>query len=308
MVDFPGSLIEFQRRFRDESACAAYLVQARWPDGFRCPACGQAKGWELSTKAFTWECADCGRQTSVTAGTVMHASKLPLAVWFWAAYLMATHSNGIAALQLQKQLGLGSYKSAWLLAGKLRRAMVAPDRSPLAGLVEIDETAIPLRRKDDPPSGGQGRGSRGRMLVAGAVEVHDGGPGRVRLAAIADFSAQSLHAFVEADVAAGATARTDGWSGYPGAPGVTHDPHVVGPMAAHIILPWTHRVFANLKTWALGVYHGLRKKHLQSYLDEFTFRFNRRRTRHAAFRSLLSIAVALQPTTYNMLIAPEATV
>ena len=118
---------------------------------------------------------------------------------------------------------------------------------------------------------------------------------------------ESLHAFVEANLAPGATVKTDGWSGYSGAPGIDHDPHVVGSMAAHIILPWTHRVFANLKTWALGVYHGLRKKHLQSYLDEFTFRFNRRRTRHAAFRSLLGIAVARMPTTYNMLIKPEAT-
>src|SRR5678815_5797189 len=121
-----------------------YLADARWPDGFRCPDCDHDKGWELSTKAFTRECASCRRQTSVTAGTVMHASKLPLTVWFWAAYLMATHSNGIAALQLQGQLGLGSYKSAWLLAAKLRRAMVAPGRALLAGLVEGDETTIPF--------------------------------------------------------------------------------------------------------------------------------------------------------------------
>ena len=145
MADYPCSLIEFQRRFADEGACASYLADARWPDGFRCPDCGHPKGWELATKAFTWECAGCGKQTSVTAGTVMHGSKLPLTVWFWAAYLMATHSNGIAALQLQKQLGLGSDKSAWLLCGKLRRATVAPDRAPLSGLVEIDETTIPFR-------------------------------------------------------------------------------------------------------------------------------------------------------------------
>lgn len=307
MADFPRSLIEFQRRFPDERACAAYLARARWPDGFRCPGCGHGKGWELATKAFTRECASCARQTSVTAGTVMHGSKLPLTVWFWAAYLMATHSNGIAALQLQAQLGLGSYKSAWLLAAKLRRAMVAPGRAPLAGLVEVDETTIPLRRKDNPPEGGHGRSRQGKMLLAGGVEVHDGGPGRVRLGAIPDASAESLHAFVAANVQAGATARTDGWSGYPGAPGVIHEPHVIGPMAAHVVLPWTHRVFANLKRWALGVYHGLRRKHLQSYLDEFTFRFNRRRIRHAAFQSLLDIAVAKTPTTYDMLIKPEAT-
>ena len=295
MIDFPRSLIEFQHGFPDECACAAYLADARWPDGFRCPDCGHDKSWELSTKAFTRECAGCGKQTSVTAGTVMHGSKLPLTVWFWAAYLMATHSNGIAALQLQK--------SAWLLCAKLRQAMVAPHRSPLAGLVEIDETVIPHRTKADPPAGGQGRSADGKMLIAGAVEVHDGGPGRVRLAPIADFSAASLHAFIKANVEAGATAKTDGWSSYTGAPGVTHDPHVVGPMAAHVVLPWAHRLFANLKAWALGVYHGLREKHLQSYLDEFVFR---RRTRHAAFRSLLGIGLVRKHTTYNMLIAPEA--
>jgi hypothetical protein len=307
MADFPRSLIDFQRRFPDEKACAAYLARARWPEGFRCPECGHDKGWELATKAFTFECAGCGKQTSVTAGTIMHGSKLPLTAWFWAAYLMATHSNGISALQLRNQLGLGSYKSAWLLCAKLRRAMVAPGRSPLAGLSEVDETEIPLRTKDDPVAGGGGRSHEGKMLVAGAVEVANGAPGRIRLAEITDFSAPSLHGFIAANVASGTTIRTDGWSGYPGAPDVTHDPHVIGPIAAHVVLPWIHRVFANLKTWALGVYHGLRKKHLQSYLDEFVFRFNRRRTRHAAFRSLLGIGVALKPTTYNMLIAPEAT-
>jgi hypothetical protein len=227
MFDFPRSLLEFQRRFPDERACAAYLADARWPDGFRCPACDRDKGWELATKAFTWECAGCGKQTSVTAGTVMHGSKVPLVAWFWAAYLMATHSNGISALQVQKQLGLGSYKTAWLLCAKLRRAMVAPDRAPLNGLVEIDETEIPQRSKDDPPEGGLGRSGQGKMLVAGAVEVHGHRPGRARLAPIADFSAASLHAFINANIAAGATAKTDGWSAYPGAPGVTHHPHVV---------------------------------------------------------------------------------
>lgn len=306
MSDFPRSLLQFQHRFPDEAACAAYLARQRWPEGFVCPACGGTRAWALRGKVHTRECAGCGKQTSVTAGTAMHGSKLSLTVWFWAAYLMATHSNGISALQLQQQLGLGSYKSAWLLCAKLRRAMVAPKREPLAGLVEIDETAINCRTKADPPAGGSGRSHEGKLLVAGAVEVGDGGPGRIRLARIDDFSADSLHGFVRANVAAGATAKTDGWSGYIGAPAVTHDPHVVGRMAAHVVLPWVHRVFSNLKTWALGVYHGLRRKHLQAYLDEFVFRFNRRRTRHAAFRSILGIAIAITPATYNMLIAPEA--
>ena len=306
MAEFPHSVIAFQQRFPDEAACAAYLAALRWPRGFVCPACGGGKAWLLQTKTATWECAGCGRQTSVTAGTILHGSKLPLNVWFWAAYLMATPSNGISARQLQRQLGLGSYRSAWLLCGKLRRSMVALDRNPLAGLVEVDETKIPCRSKHDPPGGGGGRSHQGKMLVVGAVEIEGGGPGRIRLAAVSDYSAESLHPFIAAHLAPGATAKTDGWSGYPGAPGVTHDPHTIGRMAAHVVLPWVHRIFANLKVWALGVYHGLRRKHLQTYLDEFVFRFNRRRTPHAAFRSLLDLATLHQPLTYNMLITPEA--
>ena len=154
MERFPRSLIEFQRRFSSEEACASYLFAARWPAGFVCPGCRGARAWALKTKVDTFEDASCGRQTSVTAGTVLHASKLPLAVWFLAAFLMATHSNGISALQLQAQLGLGSYRTAWMLAAKLRRAMLAPGRHPLAGLVEVDESSLPLRTKDDPPARG----------------------------------------------------------------------------------------------------------------------------------------------------------
>ena len=184
--------------------------------------------------------------------------------------------------------------------------MVAPGRAPLAGLVEVDETEIPLRTKTDPVCGGGGRSPQGKMFVAGAVEVENDAPGRLRLAAIKDFSAASLHGFVAANVAPGATIKTDGWPSYARAPDVRHEPHVVGAMAAHVVLPWVHRAFSNAKTWALGVYHGLRRQHLQSYLDEFAFRFNRRRTRHAAFRSLLAIALVRKPLTYNMLIMPEA--
>jgi len=178
---FPRSLIEFQSRFATESACAQYLFERRWPQGFVCPGCGGGRAWLLKSKAFTYECADCDRQTSVTAGTIMHASKLPLTIWFWAAFLMATHSNGISALQLQNQLGLGSYRTAWMLCAKLRRAMVNPEREPLSGLVEADETIIPFRTKNDPVVMPAGRSGIGKMLVAGAVEIDSGKPRRARL-------------------------------------------------------------------------------------------------------------------------------
>ena len=302
MDRFPDSLIAFQRMFRHDDACAAWLASVRWPEGFECPRCGHDHGWALRGKAHTFECARCHRQTSVTAGTILHGSKLALTVWFWAAYLMATHSNGIAALQLQNQLGIGSYRSAWLLAAKLRKAMVDPERDPLSGLIEVDETALAFRTKNDPVAGGAGRSHDGKLLVVGAVEVGDGNaPGRLRLAEIASYGAESLNRFIGHNIAAASTAKTDGWAGYAAAPVETHDPHVIGSMAAHLVLPWIHQVFSNLKGWARGVYHGLRAKHLQSYLDEFVFRFNRRRTRHAAFRSLFGIAVCTKPFTYNML-------
>jgi len=301
-----GVQVGFQRHFPDEAACAAYLATVRWPGGFVCPGCGASKAWLLQTKAWTYECAHCGRQTSVTAGTLMHNSKLPLTVWFWTAYLMATPSNGISARQLQFQLGLGSYRSAWLLCAKLRRGMVARARRPRAGLVEVDETEIVCRSQHDPLTGGGGCSHQGKLRVIGAVEVAAGRPGRLRLAAVSDFSADSLPPFIVRNLAPGAIAKTDGWSGYPGAPGVHHDPHVIGPMAAHVVLPWVHRIFSNLKVWGRGVYHGLRRRHLQSYLDEFVFRFNRRRAPHAAFRSLLGIAAAHSPLSYKMLISPEA--
>ena len=197
----------------------------------------------------------------MTAGTIMHRSHLPLTIWFWAAFLMATHSNGMSALQLQSELGLGSYKTAWLLAMKLRLAAVAPGRSPLSGLVEVDETEIPFRTKDDPPAGGQGRSHEGKLLVAGAAEIRSGKKGRpvlgrARLCVIADFRASTLHAFMRTNIASGATAKTDGFASYAGALHVSHEPHVIGQMAAHIVLPAIHRLFSNLKTWGLAFITG----------------------------------------------------
>jgi ISXO2-like transposase domain/Transposase zinc-ribbon domain len=302
MAERPGSLPEFEARFPDDAACARWLLGKRWPEGFRCPGCGHDKGWELSRGTLLIECARCHRQTSVTAGTVLHRSHLPLKLRFLAAWLVATHTNGISARQLWKQLGLGSYKTAWLLLRKLRRAMVDPEREPPAGLVEVDETSLPFRAKDEPAAAKPGRSHDGKLLIAGAVEIRGKAPGRVRLAVIEDYSAESLGGFVKAAVADGSTVVSDGWSGYATLADVKHEPTVIGGTPAHLVLPWVHRVFANAKRWGLGVYHGLRRQHLQAYLDEFVFRLNRRRTPAAAFERLLGLAVALQPAPYQMLI------
>ena len=301
MGDWPRSLQELGARFPDDLACARWLMAKRWPDGFRCPACGHDRGWELGRGVVLVECTRCHRQTSVTAGTVLHRSHLPLRTWFLAAWLVATHRNGISARQLWLQLGLGSYKTAWLLLAKLRRAMVDPERARLGGLVEVDETTLPLRTKRDPITPKPGRSDEGKLLIAGAVELKGKGPGRARLAVIRDYSAATLGAFVGGHIQAGSTVVSDGWSGYARLREVKHDPKVVGPIAAHVLLPWIHRLFANAKRWALGVYHGLRAPHLQPYLDEFVFRFNRRRTPQAAFARLLGLVVTHDHASYHML-------
>ena len=307
-TDRPMSRQAFDARFHDEDACAQYLADRRWPEGFVCPYCGTCKGWPLKRKRATWECAGCGRQTSVTAGTVMHASHLPLRTWFLAAHIMTSHSNGMSALQLQAQLGLGSYKTAWFLLQRLRRAMVDPDRNPLTDLVEIDETEMPFRSRHDPddrPKGG--RSPVGKMFVVGAVELSaDGQPRRIRMEHIPDGSSKTLHGFIGRAVEPGAHVITDGWLGYENPPANTHEARVVTGRRAHEILHWIHRVFSNMKRWAKGVFHGLRKRHLQRYLDEFVFRWNRRRRMRGAFDTLLGIGVCLAPATYRDFVGQRA--
>ena len=202
--------------------------------------------------------------------------------------------------------GLGSYRTAWMLCAKLRRSMVDPDRQPLRGIVEADETIIPFRTKNDPIVVPAGRSGVGKMLVAGAVEVDGGIPRRARLKVIESFGKTEIHAFVLGAVAPTTKHVTDDWPSYQNILQIRHRAITVGPMAAHIVLPWTHRLFSNLKRWGLGVYHGLRRVNLQHYLDEFVFRFNRRRTRHAAFDTLLRIGTRAAPTPYHVLIRKAA--
>ena len=219
---------------------------------------------------------------------------------------MATHSNGISVLQLQSQLGLGSYRSAWMLCAKLRRAIVNPEREPLCGIVEADETIVPFRTRDDPIVVPAGRSGIGKMRVAGAVEVEAGKPRCARLKVIDGFGKDEIHAFVLEVVAPNTKLVTDDRPSYQGIPGIQHKAITIGPMAAHTVLPWIHRLFSNLRRWGLGVYHGLRRTNLQHYLDEFVFRFNRRRTRHAAFNALLGIGARTAPAPYHVLIRKAA--
>lgn len=291
--------------YPDDTACADYLISKRWPDGFQCPCCGNGNGWRLKSKPWTFECSACNKQTSATAGTIMHGTHLPLRTWFLSAHLIATHSNGISALQLQAKLGIGSYKTAWLLLHKLRKSMVDPDRSPLEGMIEIDETSMPYHAKtDDTRFGTQGRSNVGKLIIVGAVELHDGKiPGRIRLKGIPDFTRKTLHQFVEAHTSIGSLISTDGNTAYRELPDRKHKEKVIGMMPAHIFMPWIHRVFSNLKRWTLGVYHGVRRKYLQAYLNEFVFRWNRRKHYSVAFDSLLGIGLRMEPMPLKKMIA-----
>lgn len=297
--DRPPSLQEFMARFPDDAACEAWLAKNRWPDGFVCPGCKSRRSWKRKNRPLLYECAECGKQTSAIAGTIMHGTHLPLRTWFLAAYFMATHSNGMSALQLQAKLGIGSYKSAWLLLHKLRKATVNPERTPLDGMIEADESSIPFRTKNEPVSGGQGRSHEGKLLIAGAVECAQNGTiRRIRLSQIANYTADSLKEFIGKATADGSTIITDGFSSYCRLAGRKHMPRTVGTMAAHILLPSIHDVFANLKRFGLGVYHGLRRKHIQAYLDEFTFRWNRKRSFQTAWSTLLGIGLHILPMDY----------
>src|SRR3954454_14897618 len=221
--------------------------RARWPDGFRCPRRGAREAYEVAGRELL-QCRACRHQASVTAGTVLHRTHVPLRLWFAAAYLITTHTPGFSAVQLQRQLGLARYETAWTMLHKLRRAMLRPERDRLSGVVEVDEAYV--GGLEEGRRGG-GRRDSGKSIVVGAVEVRGRGSGRVRLAVVRDLSAASLVPFVEASVDPGSTVLTDGWQGYaPLRERYDHRPSTVGdPRNASRLLPRVHRTFSNLKTW-----------------------------------------------------------
>lgn len=302
---FPKTLREFQSQFVSEGACQQYLAKCRWPDGFVCPRCGHRRAYELAGLR-RWQCASCRHQTSLTAGTILHKTKTPLTVWFWAAYLMTTDKRGVSALLLQRQLGLGCYETAWMMLHKFRRAMVNAVREPLRGEVEVDDTWI----------GGPQAGLRGSRQLKGrkaalalvAVEKRDQASGRVRMAVIPDFKAATLLAFLKENVAPGSTVYTDGLKSYTGLKeaGYQHEPRTQ-PLrsalrkGAKSVVPLADRAIGNLQQWLIGTYHGVSRDQLQVYLDEFVFRHNRRKQPMAAFQTLLGLGTARTPTPYEQI-------
>ena len=292
--NYPRTLLELERRFATEEACAEYLFALRWPDGFTCPACGGRKSWKMERRL--WLCAGCRRQCSVTAGTVFQDSHLPLSLWFRAMWHVTSHKNGVSALGIQRVLGLGSYKTAWLMLHKLRRAMVRPDRDRLSGIIEVDEAYL----------GGKEEGVAGRLtvdkaLVFVAVEVDGKGAGRVRLHRIAQPSRAVLHAAIADAVEPGSTVRSDGLNAYLELQGYQHERHIQRHQdKGDYVLPRVHLVISLFKRWLLGTHQGaVSHAYLDDYLNEFVFRFNRRKSasRGKLFYRLAQQAVQIEPVT-----------
>ena len=294
---------DFQRQFASEEACQDYLTACRWPDGFACPRCGHQRAYRIKEHR-RWQCAACRYQVSLTAGTILHNTKTPLTVWFWAAYLTVTDTRGMSALLLQRQLGLRRYETAWMLLHKLRRAMVNAAREPLHGEVEIDDTWI-----GGPQAGLRGsRQLKGRhaALVLVAVEKRGATSGRVRMAVIPDFKATTLTAFIKRHVVPGSTIYTDGLKQFTGLP-LAGFKHVARAQprrgelrkGAQSVVPLADRAIGNLQQWLVGTHHGVSRAQLQVYLDEFAFRHNRRRKPTAAFQTLLGLGAGRAPTPYR---------
>lgn len=302
-VDYPRIFQEFDARFASEAACREYLRWLRWPRGFECPHCGAA-GEPWTTTRGVLHCRACQGQTSVTAGTVFAGTRKPLRTWFLAMWFVTSQKHGASALGLQRVLGLGSYQTAWAWLHKLRRAMVRPGRDRLAGEVEVDETYV-----GGPEEGVYGRETADKVLVVVAAEKRGRGIGRIRLRRVADVSSESLLPFVQAAVTPGAVVHTDGWSGYVALPSLGYEHRVTNLKRrghpAHELMPRVHRVAALLKRWLLGTHHGgVQHFQLEYYLDEFTFRFNRRssRARGLLFHRLAQQAAATDPAPYHRLV------
>jgi len=299
MKDYPKTIMEFEKNFNTEEACRQYLFNLRWPDGFKCPRCKSEKGWPL--KNGLYQCARCSSKVSVMAGTIFQATHKPLTLWFRAIWWLTGQKNGASALTIQKIMGLGSYKTAWTWLQKLRRAMVSPERDNLSRIVEVDETYIGGQRP-----GKRGRGSEGKSFVLVAAEINDSNIGRIRLHRIKDASSDSIHDAISKTVNKGSIIRTDKWRGYNNLDSIGYIREIVrqSEEVGEDLLPNCHRVASLLKRWLLGTHQGaVSQEHLDYYLDEFTFRFNRRTSTHRGklFYRLLQNAVRIETVTFDQL-------
>lgn len=293
MEDYPQNLMEFEKRFDSEEACKKYLFQVRWPNGFQCPRCQHQEAWETSEGLYY--CVHCKYKTSVTVGTIFQDTSKPLQVWFRAMWFVTNQKQGVSALGLQRMLGLGSYRTAWSWLHKLRYAMVRPGRDRLSGIVEVDEAYI-----GGPESGKRGRGAAGKALVVIAAQKDGKRIGRIRLKHVPDASAKSLNNAVKDSIEPNSIVRTDDWNGYNQLSKLGYDHNTIRKTSGvgKNLLPSANIVISLLKRWLLGIHQGsVKVSHLDYYLDEFTFRFNRRtsRSRGKLFYRLVQQATEVEP-------------
>jgi transposase-like protein len=298
MDDYPKTLAEFEERFSTKEACWHYLCKLRWPDGFVCPRCGHRKAW-LIDHGLHW-CSSCDYKASVTAGTIFERTKKPLMVWFRVIWWVTGQKYGASAKGLQRMLGIGSYETAWTWLHKLRRAMVRQGRDRLSGSIEVDETFVGGVKHD----GKCGRGASGKALILMIVQLDGKKLGRIRLKQIKDASAKSLEEAIQDTVEPGSVIRTDGWTGYNqiGSRGYIHEVVRTDAEVGDNLLPACNLVASLMKRWLGGTLQGaVAHEHLEYYLDEYTFRFNRRTSRHRGklFYRLLQQAVVTDAVTYE---------
>jgi len=305
MEDYPKTLIEFEQRFSTEEACIEYLLKLRWPEGFRCPRCGHSEVWLIRRELY--KCARCRFETSVTAGTMFQDTRKSLKLWFRAIWHLTSQKYGANALGLKRVLDLGSYQTAWAWLHKLRRAMVRPGRDRLWGTVQVDEIYVGGEKADK-----RGRGAVGKALVVIMVELKEDKMARIRLRRVRDASGPSLEDAIKEGVKSGSAVQTDGWSGYGGLSelGYIHEVIRKDATVGINVLPKVNRVASLLKRWLLGTYQGgVQISHLDYYLDEYTFRFNRRtsRSRGKLFYRLVEQAAAIDPIPGHVLRGGYAT-
>jgi transposase-like protein len=291
MEDYPKTLLEFEQRFGTEEACVDYLFKLRWPEGFRCPRCGHPEAW--NRKRGVYRCAHCRFENHVTAGTIFQDTRKPLRLWFRAIWHLTSQKYGANALGLKRVLDMGCYQTAWIWLHKLRRAMVRPGRDRLSNIVQADEIYIGGRKP-----GKRGRGAAGKALVVVMVEIKEGKTARIRLRRVIDASGPSLEGAIKEGVEPGSTVQTDGWGGYRRLSELGYVHEVIRKEAAlgENVLPKVNRVVSLLKRWLLGTYQGgVHLSHLDYYLDEYTFRFNRRtsHSRGKLFHRLVEQAMAI---------------
>ncbi|GAB4258298.1 MAG: IS1595-like element ISRsp21 family transposase [Thermoleophilia bacterium] len=298
----PRTLMEFMDMYQTEEDCRQALFAHRWPDGFSCPRCSGDRAYRLKTRPL-FECARCGYQASLTAGTILEGARVELRKWFLAIYLLAATKKTLSSAELSRQLGLAP-QTAWTMRRKIMHAMSRREGElMLLGLVEMDESYVGGKKE-----GKRGRGALGKTPVAVMAERSPrGGLSLAHMQVVERVNGLFLGEAAASSVTPGSVIMTDGWGAYRHLSelGYLHAPVVRGdPGNAAELLPWVHVVISNFKRWILDVFHGVSPKHLQSYLDEFCYRLNRRRERTDLFRRVLNRCVRYtEPVTYAQLTA-----